>query len=514
MDSLTIVGTVLALPGIVDLCIQYGEFLLAKLKLYKDADSLVQLDKLTVQLVQGESRDLMTFFRSISSNLTPSFKDELEDLFRVLAGALEKALRLFRDIDGGRLKRLKFAFRDSKRIQEACSELEQWQGRFLKRAIVFLFFGGSEYTSKIGKKTPTLERINTIRSAILPPGLEPAKPENPALIRKAFGGVCPKALPQSPLWIVRGGGATQEPDAESVLIEYREYSDDADKRTVDALRATVRDIARKLREADADTMGILPCAGFAVDAFKHRFELHFCIPAGKENPRSLRDLLLDPSNKTLGTLHSLDERINLAKKIASAVLYVHSADFVHKNIRTDNIIILEPSTPDHSPDTKFPQAVGEPYLVGYDGVRKVDAETKRLPVHQQGRLLYLHPDRHRLAIGDEYRMKHDVYSLGVVLLEIAIWKSLVDKNGNVVVSRLKDNKGNLLPSSELQRELVALAQTRIPRHLGAKYRDVVVACLKGLEEEEDNHQLDDADGIVAGMAYITQVLGKLEDISL
>jgi hypothetical protein len=34
--------------------------------------------------------------------------------------------------------------------------------------------------------------------------------------------------------------------------------------------------------------------------------------------------------------------------------------------------------------------------------------------------VYLHPDRHRMGVGDEYTVRHDVYSLGVVLLEIAL----------------------------------------------------------------------------------------------
>jgi len=516
MSGFEFTGLVLAMPGVIDLCIKISESLLAKVNLYKDAHNLMKLDKFAVQLVQGELRDLMGFFYSINATLSPLFKDELESMFQILAVSLEKALRLFRDVDGT-FKRLKFAFRDSKRIQDACSDLEQWQDRFLKRAIVFLFFGGGEYPPEMRKRSPTLERIHAIRTAIVA-GPE-IKGENPTLIRKALGSppaAC-RRLPHSPLWVVQAQEATQQPDADCVLVEYREYSDGIDRRSINALRTTVRDVACKLWEADADTMGILPCSGFAVDTLQNRFELHFRIPAGKENPRSLRDLLLDPVNRSWGIAHSLDQRINLAKKIASAVFYVHSAAFVHKNVRADNIIILEPVTDVEASKKKyhqFPRAVGEPYLVGYDGVRKDDAETKRLSVGEEGKRVYLHPDRHRLAVGDEYRMKHDVYSLGVMLLEIATWSSFVDAEGNVTERRLKDARGDLLPPGDLQRVFLTKAQSQIPRHLGAKYKEAVVACLKGLEEEEENHLLDDRDGIVVGLAYITQVLGKLEEISL
>ena len=96
-----------------------------------------------------------------------------------------------------------------------------------------------------------------------------------------------------------------------------------------------------------------------------------------QNPRSLRNLLRDPKYRDVGPVDPLNHRLDLAKKLASAVFFIHSADFVHKNIRPENIVIFEPRLSDTHPDTvkyhQFPRALGAPYLVGYDGVRKVDA---------------------------------------------------------------------------------------------------------------------------------------------
>jgi hypothetical protein len=43
---------------------------------------------------------------------------------------------------------------------------------------------------------------------------------------------------------------------------------------------------------------------------------------------------------------------------------------------------------------------------------------------------------------------------------------------------------------------------------------VVISCLEGLRDKEEGGLLDDQDGIVAGSAYISQIMSKLEEISL
>jgi len=53
-----------------------------------------------------------------------------------------------------------------------------------------------------------------------------------------------------------------------------------------------------------------------------------------------------------------------------------------------------------------------------------------------------------------------------------------------------------------------------PPRLGQKCTDAVVACLTGLEEEEKQGILEDHDGIVVGLAHITMVLKRLEEISV
>jgi serine/threonine protein kinase len=180
----------------------------------------------------------------------------------------------------------------------------------------------------------------------------------------------------------------------------------------------------------------------------------------------------------------MSDRINQTRKLASAVLYLHSCDFVHKNIRPDNILIFDPIAL-VSTDPKnitYPYAVGEPYLVGFDSVRKADAHSSMIRVEEWEKNIYLHPGGNRMAQGDEFTMRHDIYSLRVVLLEISVWGSFTDQ-GNHRIGRHfweKPEKGpkKLLPPELLKNRYLEFARSQIPRTIGDKYLDVVVPCLE------------------------------------
>jgi Protein tyrosine and serine/threonine kinase len=508
VDGVGIASLAAATPGLIDLCIQYGRFLAGQIDLYKNMGDIVRLQDFVSRLVEGELYEILTFFASVNDSLSDPFKSELQILFQTLRDKLEQVKGAFPEKAGGSLAKLEFSFYYAKKIKNACAELEQWQTRFIRRALVYLYFGGPSTAANpphtIGSRA--FERIESIRN-----GFENSPADTPILVENVDDSDYDK-LPDSSLLNMKDEVGTQR------LLEYRNYSDDLDKETVNSIGRTVRDLAASLQKADPSTMGILGCCGFSADPLSNRFALHFPYPMRKRNPRSLLNLLTDPRNKERGLVHPINDRINLARKIASAVLYVHSCDFVHKNIRPSNIIIFEPESDQRLSSTEarlaqYPYSIGEPYLVGFEGVRKAEAGSQRLGVAGWERNIYLPPERHRLAKGDDFTMQHDVYSLGVVLLEIAIWSAFTDRKG--IGQRLwEPGQGGILAPEALQNEYIRIANSQIPRLLGKRYRDAVVACLTGLKDEEKGHLLDDKDGFVVGLAYITQVMRKIEDISV
>lgn len=359
---------------------------------------------------------------------------------------------------------------------------------------------------RVIRSSKVLEKVNALRNAV----------------QSAFSSdeprrllLQPSEIPQARTKLRNSSLLLGQSGAERSLVEYRTYSEDSDNSVIAGIRRTTQAIATQLRKADSTTMGILSCRGFFWDQPNNRMELHFPFPAGLENPRSLLDILAESdSNPRSGRVHPLNDRLKLAKRIASGIFYVHSGDFVHKNIRSENIIIFEATAdlPDAQKRLRqYPRTIGHPFLVGYDGVRRVDAASLLLREEDWQKNLYLSPARHRLRAGDEFRPKHDVYSLGVVLLEIALWRTFTSKSG---LGKILWNGETMKAPEEMRAEFLNLAKRNVPQVMGQRYTDAVVACLEELREDEEKGYLDDEDQMIPAPAYVTAILKRLEEICI
>jgi hypothetical protein len=104
-------------------------------------------------------------------------------------------------------------------------------------------------------------------------------------------------------------------------------------------------------------------------------------------------------------------------------------------------------------------------------------------------------------------------------LEISLWGSFTDRSGIGKylwedVKSSDEGKKSLRTAEGQKAMYLMLARSLLPRAIGNKYRDVVISCLEGLQSEEQGGLLNDQDGIVVGSAYISQIMGKLEEIAL
>jgi hypothetical protein len=500
--GLEFAGIGLAIPGLIDLCIKYGDFLRSKISNYKHMRELSRVYELVTSLVEGEMSDLLHFLKNIEHKLPAPTRIDLLRLFQVLRDRLELVKTILPEDKAGVLDKLKFSFRDKKLLDRACEDLEQWQTRFLRRAVTYLFFGDlsiSNKTDESARQDRVIERVKRIRAAITS---EDAVTATVTLKLEDFADSTTFEDVSGTKFVVAD---------KKELVEYRRYVGSMVSGQVKHLLLTVRELATRLHNVDPAVMGLLNCTGFSNDIIGHRLALRFHYPTGQDNPRSLEQLLADKQPPK----HSISDRIALASKVASAILYLHSCGFVHKNIRPSNILIFDDAVPDDK-RTKYmthPYAIGEPYLMGFDGVRKADAKSNMIRGEEWRENIYLHPDRHRMAEGDEFTMAHDVYSLGVVLLEIALWASVTESEP-VGKYLWEKGKQKILEPETLRKTYIDLSKSLVPRYVGDKYRDVVVSCLEGLRDEEENGQLADQDDIIVGSAYISQVMSKLEEISM
>ena len=504
-EGLAIGGVVLAIPSAIDLCIKYGSLLKEKYVLYKSMDEEMKLYNLVCNLVNGEMHDVLMFFKAVDTKLSTDLRGQImESLLKMGAelAALHSLIaekELLRAFD-----KLAFSLHKAKKIRKKCASLEEWLVRFLRRATVLLIFGGFSPNSEVRTieeaAVRAAQRMKRIRAAVIGPNPDDVfrgkLPDEATFGDNISSAVFLKLLNQS-----------------QSIAECKVYgsSDDVEKKN--NARHITLELANKLANVDSKTMGILRSVDVYDDVLRGRFVLRFEIPAGFSKVRTLQRLLTYEDNGK-GLMHSLSDRIALAKKIASGLLFVHAGGFVHKKVNPTNIFIFE------TKDRLYPNYIGEPYLTGFDMVRKADDASARLETQDWKQNIYLHPDRHRLQPGDEFTMLHDIYSLGVVLLEIACWGSFTNMKG-LGKSLYKSYTENVdgkevvafkhLSPDDLKKQYLRLAQKRIPPTLGTVYYELVESCLEGIPDNDGTRH--DAKASV-GSSYMEQVMNKLEDINL
>jgi hypothetical protein len=266
-------------------------------------------------------------------------------------------------------------------------------------------------------------------------------------------------------------------------------------------RKVIRDLARKLTKTDPSTFALLKCAGVVADKTSNEFKLVFKTPDDMSEPRTLRASLMSGDFN-----HSLSERFRIATQLARAVCSVHTFGLVHKSIRPENIVLFQ----DH--DSKL----GSAFLLGFEKVRPEEGQTRLGGDANWEKNLYRHPQRQGVRLQDSYVMQHDIYSLGVCLLEIGLWDSFVqypDPTSDPVGSQSYNFGAEALErasySDFVKDKLLSLAIDPLPRKMGSKYANIVETCLTCLDEENkhfgDESEFQDKDGILVAVRYIEKV---------
>ncbi|KIW72026.1 hypothetical protein PV04_00250 [Phialophora macrospora] len=539
-----IAGLVLAVPGLVDLTIKYIRAIEHKIAIYRTAgahlaDSLQEHDIQTSQL-----EVCLGFVKAASA----SFPAELETLVRKalarLTGSLEVALAsLEENLDrDDRLRKWRYTMYGRAELKRDLDRVARDQLLFYRAVQWSVLSGGSTVQAHLAEQqqqqqqgredSGPLARVKRLKDAI---NLRVKGNDNDRNMPKMlldgdeFSSATYRALPHSEVGVLTlrsesqaeaeiGGSDVFVPIA---LVEYRPYVEQDTKK--------IRDIALVLHHT-SESMAILPCKGFEakVNADPARFELIFPLPVGTAQPRTLRDVLLGEESR-LGVPFSLSWRLELAVRLATAIMYVHTSGLVHKNIRPENLILLGDrggTSSTERPARPQSKTAGKLYLIGFEFARKEEDVSTRIGDNAWWRNIYRHPQRQGVHPEIDFNMLHDIYSLGVVLLEIALWRSFVleetDRDTgekSFMVNRdavkISDRKtGRLKSPEEIKRVFVDKAVDFIPQVFGDRYRDTVVMCLNCLDEGglKDISDAKDNDGITVGMAYIERILTTLEEI--
>jgi hypothetical protein len=160
--------------------------------------------------------------------------------------------------------------------------------------------------------------------------------------------------------------------------------------------------------------------------------------------------------------------------VAQAIGSFHSDDWLHKSIRSHAIKFFFLHADVSSYDFE------NPYLTGFGFARPVAGSTSMLAAATDiDRDINQHPDRWDPPRAS-FNPIHDIYSLGVVLLEIGLWQTARQLYDDFVKY---DLKGHIppegVPAKSIKKALLGDATERLAHRMGSSYQEAVLACLEG-----------------------------------
>jgi hypothetical protein len=227
-------------------------------------------------------------------------------------------------------------------------------------------------------------------------------------------------------------------------------------------------LARLLRDENKPKECRIPhCLGYVHDQDNYRYGFVFRNLADDTDglPLSLFDLLTSIPKP------SLTVRVAAARAIATSLWYLHATNWLHKGLRSENVVLRIPSLTTTS--------IAEPFLAGFEYSRPADP-SELTEVQGENRLhdLYRHPSTQFDIPRDGrlgFKKAYDIYSLGVVLYEIGMWRPVhailgIRIEEGIRSATVKGVKAVLLKKGNLQ---------ALEAEAGGIFATAVQSCLSG-----------------------------------
>ncbi|EHK47584.1 hypothetical protein TRIATDRAFT_157395 [Trichoderma atroviride IMI 206040] len=367
------------------------------------------------------------------------------------------------------------------------------------------------------------------------------KSDTPALIDDAVVGFLELAKPgeqrlvQLPKYLIELDPSTDEsedPRCEAILktaqgkkkvwIEWKDYDNAGNNGCLS--KAEIVDRVRKLacllhHSPKPEAFRTPHCIGFFdkadpdvpeddVDILDRRLGLVFERPDSQDvhdtlPPVSLRELLLDATVRK----PRVTDRIKLAHALSNCLLYLHAVNWLHKGIRSHNMLFFKTRTGhvDYS----------QVYLSGFDFSRPGGPEeVTDIPGVDAEHDLYRHPraQANRGKLRERSKKSFDIYSLGVILVELAHWKPVEGVLG--IEMRLAQGQSDVV--RQVRGDLLAPERIAdLGAEMGEKFEEAARRCLVGERElglePGDDETADEVASRLSG-TYYDDVVKKLAEI--
>ncbi|KAI1170631.1 hypothetical protein F4777DRAFT_105395 [Nemania sp. FL0916] len=513
----------------IETCWRAGKFFMEAYESWKSADSELSAHCIAIEHVWIKTKLQIEVINNVMSP-DSEYRKHVDDSARVLSRKLSDAVTAIDDVIKRKPGVEQVTVRKAKyillkeTIDRAVRDLEEWQRRFDPSWFLILRVAENKEVSVQTKLNDAATKVKELagnpkeKNAFdLAKDLldVTSRPEGDSGIFLPDTTFDRRPIPYSTAVLARRPQRTNK----WFVIDSVQCDEQANR---DELTGSVRLLASKLRRADPLTFGLLNCQGVMKVTGEKSSSFDFILntPKGKDTFVCLRDALLTQPTP------SLTQRLSIAKELTKSISYMHTFDFVHKNIRPETILLFKDDNT-HKNLT---------FLVGFEGFRSVDGATAQQSDAELHRDVYRHPSRQGRSPAQRYSMGHDIYSLGVCLLEIGLWKSLVayktPKEPDLAQSREPLDKWlrgrNLLesalnPSHYLPDYFEDLAKTVLPEHAGDRYSDIVMNCLTCLDSKDSESgsgtaDIYDADPeqpmIAAGVKFIQDILLRVDELMI
>ncbi|KAK4121517.1 hypothetical protein N657DRAFT_577590, partial [Parathielavia appendiculata] len=266
----------------------------------------------------------------------------------------------------------------------------------------------------------------------------------------------------------------------------------------------------------------------------------------KDTPVSLLTLLA-PSAKFRPPL---EQRLALASAFCTTLSELYLSGWLHKSIRSENILfphagaVLHPPPYSYAPE-QMQAILSTPLVCGFDYTRHesewatVDRARTR---GQVAAAIYRHPDYQGEA-AEGYKVQYDAYSVGLVLVEIAVWMPLKEKFLEATKKSLSSSSASSASASalgsdfapqssratssgvelsgdmdvfhaphavELKRRVIHVVESELAFRVGSLYYRAVKFCLEFADRQPDPGVADGGEvGVHPAMAFYDNVVVPL-----
>lgn len=274
----------------------------------------------------------------------------------------------------------------------------------------------------------------------------------------------------------------------NVVVESKSYSEQqANKDVATELHNRLQDVTaliQRLKKAGDERFRVLPCVGYYHNASACECGVVYRFPGSSPNLR-------------LVTLHSvlqngsvpLERRMDLAYTLSASIAEFHAAKWLQKNVSSFNVVFFYKDDGRSRKSEAWMRALENPYFLGFMHSKGQELGFTEGPTEDEQHRLYQHSEYLKGVGRVRYSQKHEYYSLGLVLLEIGLWKPLP-----AIVKANKPEEGRTRSNSDY---IISQVVPQLSFLTGNRYRQVVRRCLEGdlevdtsIAAEEERHYTD------------------------